>query len=212
MNDLITRNLLGRMVSAMTLIAALVLVAKGSLISRWNPFGGVLYCPALLLWIGWLAHFIWMASHRRLLPGVRYRNLRIAGLVFLTLVVASLAYNLGPAVRRCEIQKAVKSGLLQDCNSLLQNWPTDNVCIFPSSPEYEKLPASIRLLNPDYVTNDHDVPEIPPHIGLCKCGFGGFAVGMRVFRSDTEARVFIDQTHCHHERVAEGVYVVWHPT
>ena len=46
-----------------------------------------------------------------------------------------------------------------------------------------RSPKSIRLFNPVYVTIE-DHPFLPRSIGLCKNGFGGFHMGLRVFHED----------------------------
>lgn len=70
------------------------------------------------------------------------------------------------------------------------------------------------MLEPAYVTNGSLVPNAPqtPNIGICKNGFGGFAIGILVFRTDDDAEAFRREWHGRCERVAPGVYLCWHST
>lgn len=116
-------------------------------------------------------------------------------------------------MRAHEIQRSVDAGLREDCLQLLLNWPVKEDRIFNSDPEFAKLPASIRMLTPVYVTNDSiDSPDLPPNVGLCKNGFGGFAMGVRVFRNDQDANKFKNNTVGGCQRIVPGVYYWWHPT
>jgi hypothetical protein len=69
------------------------------------------------------------------------------------------------------------------------------------------------MLSPAYVINeDIDDTNIPPNIGVCKNGFGGFAAGIRVFRNDEDADKLKAYYRCTCERVAPGVYIWWQDT
>jgi hypothetical protein len=120
-----------------------------------------------------------------------------------------------------EIQTSVDAGLREDCVKLLLNWPVKDDRIYNLDPEFSRLPSSIKIFAPVYVINENiDDTNIPPNIGLCKNGFGGFALGIRVFRSDKDADKFITYMKttaqinrdfgC--QRVALGVYCWWRDT
>jgi hypothetical protein len=120
------------------------------------------------------------------------KGLRIAATVALSLVALlplRFVMRAGSAVRNFEIQRAMNLGLEQDCIDLLDRWPSDNTRIHRSDPEYKKLPASVRSLSPLYVTIDNESSRfLPENIGICKLGFGGFARGIRIFKSEEEAQ------------------------
>ncbi len=120
----------------------------------------------------------------------------IAGLlVFCTAIaIAQFASNaIAQASRESETQQALEAGLENDCRVVFAKYQHDrelekdgHVRIFPGSNEFNSLPLSIRMFNPIYITiEDHPFgSDIPPNIGLCKNGFGGFAFGVRVFMDD----------------------------
>ncbi len=128
-----------------------------------------------------------------------------------------LAIWVGGVRRHYEVQAAIDAGLHADCMQLMKNWSTKKTNrffkdrIFSGDPEYAKLPASIRMLSPFYVTKDWtDMPNWPTNIGLCKDGFGGFAMGVRVFNNDQDANKLKSLFDC--QRVANGVYIWWQGT
>ena len=108
------------------------------------------------------------------------------------------------------VQPAVSAGLYKDCMQLLQNWPTSQDRIFSSDSNFDELPASIKMLEPEYVANS--MCGGPPNIGICKNGFGGFSKGIRVFRTDEDAMKFSTNTVGSYTRIAPGIYIWWHPT
>jgi hypothetical protein len=145
--------------------------------------------------------------------------------VVASLIIAALAAALGTRIGKAlcdrEVRRAVAAGLRDDCEQLLRQWSFKDDIIFDSATEYAKLPPSIRMLTPVYVVNDSlaDTNTVP-NLGLCKNGAGGFAGGIRVFRNDHEAELFIDHWRRNFElgkdftyqRIAAGVYYWWQNT
>jgi hypothetical protein len=195
-----------------------ILAACGSVEFRWdhifNLIGVSAWILAGLVWIVWVGHLGFIL----LRLDFRWWLLWM-GLVPASFAVGRCASEFGQYARTREIQRAVDAGLHEDCVRLLRQWPVKKggTCesrIFSTAPEFSGLPESIRMLKPVYVTNDNmDNPNIPPNIGICKNGFGGFAVGIRVFRSDEDARDFMKYMRGGGgERIAPGVYYWWYPT
>ena len=197
--------------SGLLLVVALAASAWASIAGRWSPIAALYAAPAAILWAVWFVHFIWFST-RRWCPGRRAVRVLVAlGLVFACIVGSVLLSGVGPALRTREIAEAVRKGLQKDCAALLQDWPTEEDRIHRTSPEFEKLPQSIQMLSPVYVTKQVDA-EIPKHIGLCTCGFGGVAMGIRVFRDDQDAQVCIKAISGSYQRIAPGVYFCQHET
>jgi hypothetical protein len=190
-----------------------ILGAYGSVVSRWGAmFSGVFeLLLASLIWFVWVGHLGFILLARDFKSMARW-------LLFLSLVLASFfvgefASEFGRFARAREIQRAVDAGLREDCMQLLLRWLINGSEIDYSEPEYSKLPESIKMLEPCYVENDSiEDTNLTPNIGICKNGFGGFAEGVRVFRSDQDAKTFENQTLGGCERIAPGVYFWWHPT
>ncbi len=193
----------------------LVSVAYGSILNRWGDFRALFVClTAGIIWIVWIVHLGWImiggrdGSSRRL-----YRWGGVIGGALTSIVASRLVGQVGSVVRSHEIQASVNAGLREDCITLLLNWPVKEDRIFQSEPQFEALPTSIKMLTPVYVTNERtDDPNLPPNVGLCKHGFGGFAMGVRVFRNDDDADKYKSNTEGGCERIAPGVYYWWHPT
>lgn len=202
------------MISAATISFSLGALAAASVRFRWlqdNPLPEA--GAALLLWLIWLTHLSW--ALRRFLTGniKRYSVILGIALVLLSIAAVPLVSKTGSLVRQREVQMAIKSGLQKDCASLLSLWTNSQDRIFRGSPEYEKLPSSIRMFQPCYVTNDHAGNEdIPPHVGICTCGFGGFAYGLRIFGSDVDAERYFRESSYWFMRIANGVYICAGPT
>ena len=112
-----------------------------------------------------------------------------------------------------EIQQSVDVGLYEDCMRLLDNWPIKESRISYSTPEYDRLPESIKMLKPVYVTKEViDLPDVPQNIGICKNGFGGFCMGVRVFRNDQDADTYNKKIDGRCQRIVSGVYFWLHFT
>lgn len=98
-------------------------------------------------------------------------------------------------MRDRDIQRALDAGLESDCRAIFAAFHGDPrfkeegyLRVFRDSKEFDSLPASIRMFNPVYVTiEDHPFnSDMPPNVGLCKNGFGGFAFGVRVLIEDKD--------------------------
>jgi hypothetical protein len=117
----------------------------------------------------------------------------VVGLLVSCAAVAIAQYaanGIARASRKREVRKALDAGLERDCRITFAAYQADPrlekdgyIRVFRDSNEFESLPASIRMLNPIYVTvEDHPFgSDMPANVGLCKNGFGGFAFGVRVF-------------------------------
>ena len=197
-----------------------ILAACGSIALRWgNIFNGVGFCEwflAILVWIAWVGHLAFALLRRKSESMARW--LLLTSLVSASLVVGRFASEFGGFARAHEIHKALDAGLHHDCMQLLKHWPKKSnpfrSRVFSDDAEFSSLPESIKMLEPVYVTNDCiDDPNVPPNIGICKNGFGGFAVGVRVFRNDQDAQDFMKGQACSGcQRIAPGVYYWWNRT
>ncbi len=200
--------------SGLFLVLSLTALTVLGIKSRWSPLAGfVFFAPFLILWLVWVSHLIWFLARGRLQVSPAWRLLTGIGVVIASVIAATGLYHVGPIARAHEIRQAINAGLLQDCTNLLDQWPIEGDRIFRSTPEYDRLPISIRMLNPVYVTNDHKImTDIPPHVGICTCGFGGFAIGVRVFHTDQAADTFRRLCDGWYRRMSPGVYYCKHPT
>jgi hypothetical protein len=201
----------------------LVSFAYASIAGRWGSFRGLLIYPiAFIIWMIWIIHFGWMLSKCTSASGKKIYLWVVFVGSFLASVVAIIGVcQFGIILRNHEMEKSVNSGLQEDCMKLLLNWPVKDDRIYDHEPEFSKLPSSIRMFAPVYVTNDSvNDTNTPPNIGLCKNGWGGFALGIRVFQSDTDADKFIaDMKITMHidrdfgcKRIAPGIYFWWQDT
>ncbi len=120
-------------------------------------------------------------------------SMLVAAGVFFTCTIT--AKPLAKWRRDAEIIKAVDQGLEQDCRTVILSYQDDPdfvedgyVRIFPGTEAFDSLPSSIRTFVPDYVTIERDPFDLnqPPNVGLCKNGFGGFHMGVRVFEEPPE--------------------------
>jgi hypothetical protein len=136
-------------------------------------------------------------------------------------VAGQLGSIIGNALRLREIRAAADAGLREDCMQLLHNWPVKDDRIGDWDAAFTRLPHSITMLSPAYVINERvDDSSVPPNIGICKNGFGGFAFGVRVFRNDQDADKFINDMKrtmrigrdFGYQRVASGIYYWWEDT
>jgi len=119
--------------------------------------------------------------------------------------LGTLMKQVATITRNREIRQAIDQGLYADCIALLDHWPSKHSRIFLGD---VPLPRSIVEFHPAYITNDAiDYPGLgPPNIGLCKNGFGGFAEGIRIFRSDEDAQKCIAARGAFVQRIAPGIY------
>ena len=112
-------------------------------------------------------------------------------------------------------REARKRRRREDCLELMDRWPGgDESHLFPEEPAFEQLPASIRLLEPVYVTKDD---LYGPSIGICKNGWAGFRMGVRVFAEDEDAEAYtrsawIRMEAPKAERIVPNVYLWIAPT
>lgn len=105
--------------------------------------------------------------------------------------------RLAATYRDAEIANAIADGLVEDCESLFVTFRDHpdfemdgHVRLFPGSDEFDALPNSIRRFEPVYVTIEENRVNgrLPLNVGLCKNGFGGFHMGVRVFRTTPNIR------------------------
>ena len=182
--------------ATLTLAMTVTGLLFAGLAAAWHSIGVFIYLPAsygfalatfALLWIGFAG-----CSPR--LPT------RVIVLVFLAAfaLIASAhfaAFAVAGIARDRAVRRAVDAGLEADCRAIFKTYERDSriqkdgyARIFHGTPEFNKLPASIRGLRPVYITiEDHPYDsEMPRNIGVCKNGFGGFAFGVRVFLEDEQ--------------------------
>lgn len=187
--------------------------AYGSYEARWGwIFAGLWqWLVALLIWSVWITHLAFMLLKHN--SGSSKRWLLFVILIVASFVVGGCASGTAQIARAREVRRALDAGLREDCMRLLRDWPAGKVRLSEQDVDYSNLPASIRMLQPVYVTNDSiSDTDIPPNIGICKNGFGGFADGVRVFKNDEDAGLFKSKTVGRCERIAPGVYFWLHPT
>lgn len=190
-----------------------------AIVDRWPAFSlepFIVDLIGFILWLVWIFHLGWMLarrppehSERKRFPGKFFGA--ILGSMALFMLVLKIGSFIADELRLHDIRMAVNAGLRNDCLNLLHNWPVTNNVIdaFDVDPSFSKLPQSIKMLRPVNVYNEKfDDTNIPPNIGVCVNGFGGF-YGIRVFQNDDDAKK-LEATMgnlmdaC--ERVAPGVY------
>jgi len=201
-----------------TALIFLCLIASVSspILGRWGSLRSFeMELIVLTLWGIWGVHAVCIQFRRGRTLGKRwFQWAGFVAVVFASVIAlwaaSMLGSVLGKALRLHEIRAAMDSGLREDCLKLLQNWPVSGDRIYNYDSEFSKLPTSIKMLAPAYVSNEHlNDANIPPNIGLCKNGWGGFAIGIRVFQSDEAANKLKNGSR---ERVASGVFIWWHDT
>ncbi len=193
----------------------LITLGYANILGRWGAVGGAFVgLFAILVGVIWCGHLMWILARWTPPPGNKIPPLVwFLGTVLASIIAGTIVSHAGRLVRAHEIQKAVDAGLYKDCQPLLLNWPSKEEMILYYDPVFAKLPASIKMLKPVYVENDNiEDTNLPPNVGICKNGFGGFCMGVRVFRNDQDASIFATNTIGGCERVAPGVYYWWHPT
>ena len=131
---------------------------------------------AFALWFVWLGHFVWLSSKRPQIIGMGKASL--LG-IFLGVLLIFLAHKISAIFEaqalKHDIQPAIEAGLYKDCMQLLHDWPTNlDYEISSEDTNYAQLPASIKMLKPVYVGKS--IYGDPPNIGICKNGWGGFAI------------------------------------
>ena len=202
--------------SATLIFLCLVASISSPIFGRWGAlrsFGMELI--VLTLWSIWGVHALCIQLRRgKSLCKRRFQWAKFATVVFAPVIAiwaaSMLGGVMGKALRLHEIRTAINFGLREDCMKILHDWPGSGDRIYNYDLEFAKLPTSIRMLAPVYVLNEHlNDASIPPYIGLCKNGWGGFAFGIRVFRNDEDANKL---KYGSHERIAPGVYIWWQDT
>lgn len=172
------------------------------------------FLMALFVWLIWIVHLVWLLSKR---PTVFGRKISpwagLVGGVFLIIAAFLIGARASKILRVHEIRYSIDAGLREDCIRLLHNWPFKANRIYDFDPEFAKLPTSIKMLKPAYVENDSiDEPDLPPNVGICKDGFGGFAMGVRVFQSDQDMRKYENGHDGGCDLISPGVYFWWRST
>jgi hypothetical protein len=138
--------------------------------------------------------------------------------VWLLPVVASLFFGTAFASNRCsaslrlsEIKDAIDRGLVVDCETVFRAYrdhpelKSDGyIRIFPGSQEFDSLPVSIQDFDPVYVTIEENPfgSNRPLNVGLCKNGFGGFHMGIRVFQTAPDI-----PASSHRKPITETIYL-----
>jgi hypothetical protein len=198
-------------------ILAYTAFAYGNVVARWNsPNIVYYYLIGIVVYIYAMVRIWKLSKHYYSL--FRVNILRVACFfAVICLSSISLRYSgwLGRNIRDKEISVAIAMGLESDGIFMIENWPVDHRRIFPSHPEWNIIPDSIKSLNPVYVTisREEDVDSIhPPNIGICMNGFAGFAAGLRVYATVEAAQQSVNTYMGKHTVVTETVYVWFHPT
>ena len=211
-----TLRKLGLSFSGVFFCLFLIALGYSSIAGRWGSFAGAFWgLIAITIWVIWVGQLIWMSA--RWISTAEFFPVRpvfcFLGAVLASFIGGLIVIRAGGLVRTYEIQKSVDAGLYEDCQRLLNNWPTNKELIEYDASEFAKLPASIQRLKPVYLENDNiEDANLPANVGICINGFGGFCRGVRVFRNDQDASLFATNTIGGCERIAPGVYYWWHPT
>ena len=121
-------------------------------------------------------------------------------LTFVTAVLVSR--SVAAAQRDQEIAVLVRQGIVADCENVMSRHRQHSdlvregyVRFLPGSKEFDALPDSIKAFQPVYVTIEENPfgSDLPLNVGLCKMGFGGFHMGVRVFRTDPRIKTSWDR-------------------
>lgn len=124
---------------------------------------------------------------------------------------ASFSRHFAELRRSDEISKAIENGLEIDCKKVIATYRRDSrlekegyVRLFPGSKEFDSLPRSIREFQPVYLTIEANPfgTALPLNVGLCKNGFGGFHMGVRVFDTDPKIPASWDR-----QRISATIYL-----
>ncbi|MEZ6100416.1 MAG: hypothetical protein R3E01_15720 [Pirellulaceae bacterium] len=117
--------------------------------------------------------------------------LLLLGMATTFIGTAFIANRHASSLRISEIARSIDDGLVADCDTVFSNYrhhPTlkrdGYIRILPGSEDFDLLPNSIKAFNPVYVTIEKKPfgTTQPLNIGLCKNGFSGFHMGIRVFQ------------------------------
>lgn len=214
MKSFIQKHLAGinQILSVILLVIVLSLFAYGSVQARWGGFlrGFFEFLLAVIILNVWIGHLVFTVN--RFFKS-KYKWLLFACFIIIAYSASFCSCSAHRYVIAYEIQQSVDVGLYEDCMRLLDNWPIKENTISRSTPEYDRLPESIKMLKPVYVTKEViDLPDVPPNIGICKNGFGGFCMGVRVFRSDQDANTYSKKIEGKCQRIVRGVYFWLHFT
>lgn len=186
--------------------------------TRWNdPVALLERIIPIVLWLGWLVH-LWWRVFTCCRFGRQKPRLTLASLV--TLLIGMIAFVfavkagglLGARARLNEIRHALDAGLYEDSVKLMKDWPFTEQRVYSSDVLFSQLPQSIRLLRPVFVEIEQSDINGPANLGICKNGFGGFAVGVRIFFNDTDAELLQIRGRGTGEKVADGAYYWWQHT
>jgi len=202
--------------SATLILLCLIASIFSPIIGRWGALRSIgIELIVLTLWVIWCAHAVCIQLRRDRFIGKRwFCRAKFVTVVFASVIgiwaASMLGGVIGKALRLHEIRAAMDSGLREDCLKLLHDWPVNGKRIYNYDSEFSKLPNSIKMLSPVYVLNEHlNDAIVPPNIGICKNGWGGFALGIRVFQSDEDANKLKSGNR---ERIAPGIYIWWQDT
>lgn len=174
--------------------------------ARWHSVGAM--SSVFLAYLIAVSVAIGLASAAAFSPN---RKLPLVALALFCVIVTVSFYAAGVRAQRVltdEIGACVASGVENDCKTVLARMADDPrlehdgyIRIFPGSEEYDALPESIRSFQPVYVTIERR-DDMPLNVGLCKNGFGGFHMGLRVFGRDPQI-----EPSARRERVAPSIYL-----
>lgn len=215
-----------RIASVVLMCALFAVSVSCPVVGRWSSLSvmqlGLLGFVAYLVWIALFAWVQWKQKEH-------LTRTRICAKILLAIMVTMvflwfgdrLGTYFGTAIRSREIKAAIDAGLQMDCVQLMSHWPVKGDMIQEKDPSFAALPRSLRILAPVYVTCDRtEDANTPASVGLCKNGFGGFAAGVRVFRSEQDAEHFISDMErtmnlgkdFGFEKIAPAVYYWWQGT
>lgn len=215
------------LVSAILAVLFLASIFWSNVRGDWaGPFAWLpLFLVGAIIWAIWLFHLVWAVFIRPLTHNAKFKLsfvlIMVVASLFASIVALQFGGVLGKDMYFHEIHVAVSAGLQENCVRLVHEWPVDGDRIYSFDPSYKKLPNSIKILKPGYVVREKgESTNSPPNIGICTDGFGGFAVGVRVFQNDDDAEKFIADVKTHmkvghdfgYRQIAPGVYYWWQGT
>lgn len=173
---------------------------------RWGALGPGLITLSIYFLTGLIAWPLWVIA-----IGLRHRVVPILNAILFSCITVSSFYvsrMRAESLRQTEIAASIDAGLQSDCQELFARFRDDSqlnndgyLRFWPGSKEFDTLPKSIRLFNPVYVT----IEDQPLNIGLCKNGFGGFHMGLRVFHEDSDIIEWLE--HVESTLIAPRIYL-----